>query len=219
MRPRRIVRARRAAAALARRMLFSLLRRTTMKTLLATILLAAVAAPAAAGPDFVTPSPRPRALAASSGVRDIGPQDDILFGFDSHALTSASQQQLASAAAWLKTHPRYRIVLEGYTDSSGFQVYNEDLATRRAAMARSHLISLGVSSDRIILVVYGEVGARGPVDPLSRRVVMYATDRSPSEISTVSLDRKRALRAVWVERDNALISEQRSTRPEVVSRR
>jgi outer membrane protein OmpA-like peptidoglycan-associated protein len=189
-----------------------------MKTLLATILLAAVAAPAAAGPDFVTPSPQPRPLAASSGVRDIGPQDDILFGFDSHALTPAAQQQLASVAAWMKTHPRHRLVLEGYTDSSGFRVYNEDLATRRAATARSHLIGLGVPSQRIVLVVYGEVGARGTVDPLSRRVVLYATDRSPSEIATASLDRKRALSAVWVERD-ALISEQRATRPEVVSRR
>jgi outer membrane protein OmpA-like peptidoglycan-associated protein len=189
-----------------------------MKTLLATILLAAVAAPAAAGPDFVTPSPRPRALAASAGVREIGPQDDILFGTDSAALTPASQQQLASVAAWMKTHPNHRLVLEGYTDSSGFRVYNEDLATRRAAMARNHLISLGVPSQRIVLVVYGEVGARGAVDPLSRRVVLYATDRSPSEIATASLDRKRALSAVWVDRE-ALISERRATRPEVVSRR
>ncbi|HWO19328.1 MAG TPA: OmpA family protein [Kofleriaceae bacterium] len=190
-----------------------------MKTLLATILLAAIAAPAAAGPDFVTPSPRPRALAASSGVRDIGPQDDILFAFDSHALTSAAQQQLASVAAWLKTHPRYQIVLEGYTDSSGFQVYNEDLATRRAAIARSHLISLGVPASRIVLVVYGEVAARAPLDPLSRRVVMYATEQSPAAVATASLDRKQALRAVWSERDNALFSEQRTKRPEVVSRR
>lgn len=190
-----------------------------MKTLLATLLLAAIAAPAAAGPDFTTPSPRPRPLAASSGVRDIGPQDDILFALDSHALTAEGQQALASAAAWMKAHPRHQLVLEGYTDSSGFRVYNEDLATRRAAIARNHLISLGVPSQRIVLVVYGELGARGPIDPLSRRVVMYATDRSPSQIATASLDRKRALSAVWVDRGDALISEKRTIRPEVISQR
>lgn len=190
-----------------------------MKTLLATLLLAAIAAPAVAGPDFVTPSPRPRPLAASSGVRDIGPQDDILFALDSATLTTDAQQSLASAAAWMKAHPRHQLVLEGYTDSSGFRIYNEDLATRRAAIARNHLISLGVPSQRIVLVVYGEMGARGMLDPLSRRVVMYATDRSPGQIASASLDRKRALSAVWVDRGDALISEKRTIRPEVISRR
>jgi hypothetical protein len=76
-----------------------------------------------------------------------------------------------------------------------------------------------VSSQRIVLIVYGEMVARGRIDPLSRRVIMYATDRSPSEIATASLDRKRALSAVWVDRGDALISEKRTIRPEVVSRR
>jgi outer membrane protein OmpA-like peptidoglycan-associated protein len=183
-----------------------------MKTLLATLLLAAVAAPAVAGPDFVTPNPRPKELAASSGAREVAPLDDILFDLDSHALSPLAQQQLASAAAWMKRHPRFRLVLEGYTDGSGFHFYNEDLATRRAAIARNHLIGLGVPSHRIVIVVYGEAAARAQVDASARRVVFYATELSPREIATASIDRKRALSAVWVERDTLFSQERRPQR-------
>jgi outer membrane protein OmpA-like peptidoglycan-associated protein len=189
-----------------------------MKTLLATIVLAALAAPAVAGPDFVTPNHKPRELAASGGAREVAPSDDILFDVDSHALSSTALQQLASTAAWMKRHPRYRLVLEGYTDGSGLPFYNEDLATRRAALTRNHLIALGVPTDRIVMVVYGEAAARAQLDPLSRRVVLYATQLSPQQIAAASIDRKRALSTVWVERD-ALFTQQRSPRPvQVVTR-
>jgi outer membrane protein OmpA-like peptidoglycan-associated protein len=188
----------------------------TMKTLLATLVLAA-ATPAAAGPDFVTPTPPPRALAASDGATQITPMDDILFASDADALSPLAQQQLASAAAWLKQHPRYRLVLEGHTDAAGQPYYNEDLATRRAAHARAHLIALGVPSDRIIVVVYGEVAARATRDPLARRVVLYATHLPPRAIAAASLDRKRALSAVWVEQD-ALYRQERTPRTLVGTR-
>jgi outer membrane protein OmpA-like peptidoglycan-associated protein len=186
-----------------------------MKTLLAMLVLAAATAPAAAGPDFVTGNPRPRPLAASAGAREIAPIDDIRFALDSYALSSVAQQQLASAAAWLKRNPRFRIVLEGYTDASGPGYYNEDLATRRAARARQYLVGLGVPSHRIIVVVYGEQAATAAIDESTRKVVMYATDRTAQQIARASLDRKRALNAVWVERDTLF----RESRPVLVGTR
>ncbi len=185
-----------------------------MKTLIA-ILVLAVAAPAAAGPDFVTPTPRPRPLAASTGVGQLAPQDDVLFDVDSHMLSDAARQRLATVAAWLKRNPQFRLVLEGYTDASGSRAHNEDLATRRAAAARAHLIGLGVPSDRTVLVVYGEAAARDERDSLSRRVVLYATELPPHAIATASIDRKRALGAVWVEQ-GALISLERGLQPPVL---
>jgi outer membrane protein OmpA-like peptidoglycan-associated protein len=179
-----------------------------MKTLLATLMLAVAAAPAAAGPDFVTSNRTPRPLAASSGVREIAPIDDILFALDSDALSAEALQKLTSAAAWLKRHPSYRLVLEGYTDRSGPRDYNEDLATSRAAAARDLLIQLGVPADRLLIVVYGETAARAQYDALSRRVVFYATDRGPREIALASLEKKHALSAAWV-RQGTLFSERR----------
>jgi outer membrane protein OmpA-like peptidoglycan-associated protein len=182
-----------------------------MKTLLATLLLAAAVAPAAAGPDFVSSSPAPRPLAASSGTREVAPADDILFDLDSHTLSQQAQERLTTAAAWVKRHPGYRLVLEGYTDGSGSRVYNEDLATSRAAAARNYLRVRGVPADRIVIVVFGESAASAPVDSLSRRVVFYATDRDPREVALASMQHKRALSAVWVDRD-VLFNEHR--RPE-----
>lgn len=182
-----------------------------MKTLLATLALAAAATPAAAGPDFVTPTPHPRALAASDGINQIAPMDDVLFESDSDVLSPFAADRLATAAAWLQQNPRYRLVLEGYTDAAGQPFYNEDLATRRAVNARAHLIALGVPSHRIIVVVYGEAAARATRDPLARRVVLYATHLPPRTIAAASLDRKRALSAVWVEQ-GTLYTQERTPR-------
>ena len=189
-----------------------------MKTLLAMLLLAATASPAAAGPDFVTPTPRPHPLAASHGTREIPPLDDILFELDSSTLSLEGGQQLAAAATWLKSHPRYRLVLEGYTDASGSRTYNEDLATSRAAAARAHLITLGVPSSRIQLIVYCEAAARSQVDSLARRVVVYATDRPARAVALASIQHKQALSSVWVER-NELVSQSRAPGRVLVSSR
>jgi hypothetical protein len=183
----------------------------------AILCLLAMASPAMAGPDFVTAERRPGQLAASGGVREIAPMDDVLFGVDSEALSDAASVQLRAAAAWWAKHPRMRLVLEGYTDASGPRFYNEELATRRAANARRRLIGLGVPSDRIVVVVYGENGARSQDDPLARRVVIYATDRSAEAIASASLDGQRsngarAQGAIWVER-NVLFKEARATEP------
>ena len=161
-----------------------------MTILLASLVLVAAVASAVAGPDFLTPDPRPRPLAASDSARQIAPFDDLIFEYDSDALTSAALRQLDTAVAWMKRHPRYRLVLEGYTDSSGRAAYNEDLATRRAATVRDHLVALGVPSDRLLLVIYGEAAAHRRVHPLDRRVVLYATTarstRSPGPRSPAS---------------------------------
>src|SRR5690348_10545309 len=87
-RSRRMRAAREAPAlGLACRMLIPFVGAFAMKTLVASLLLAAAAVPAAAGPDFVTPNPRPRSTAPSDSARELAPFDDIVFAYDSHALT------------------------------------------------------------------------------------------------------------------------------------
>jgi outer membrane protein OmpA-like peptidoglycan-associated protein len=191
---------------------------TTMKTLLATLLLAATAASAAAGPDFVSRNPRPHPLAASSGTSEVGPADDLLFDLGSHTLSPQALERLTAAAAWAKLHPGYRLVLEGYTDGSGSRVFNEDLATTRAVAARNYLMVRGVPADRIVIVVFGEATATARIDSLSRRVVFYATDRAPREIAIASMQHKRALSAVWVDR-NVLFNERRAPERTLVGSR
>ena len=182
-----------------------------MKTLLASLIGCVLATTAAAGPDFTSHSPRAQPLAASPASSEIGPLDDVVFETNSARLADSSITQIASAARWMRRNPNQRIVIEGYADSVGYEVYNEDLATRRAFVVRQTLIGHGVSPDRIIMLVYGEQGAYGGEHPLDRRVVMYATKQMPQVIAKASFDRKNALTATWT-RDKALFTETRSQR-------
>ena len=188
-----------------------------MKTLIAAFLGCLVAAPAAAGPDFTSHSPRAHSLSASPASTEIGPLDDVIFATNSTRLTDAAITQIATAARWLRKNPGQRIVVEGYADSIGFEVYNEDLATRRADVVRQSLIGNGVSPDRIITVVYGEHVAIGGEHPLDRRVVMYATKLAPQQIASASFRHRDALSATWTN-GKALFTETRAKRTVIGTR-
>lgn len=167
-----------------------------LKKLLASLIVVGAAAlPAAAGPDFTSVTPNAK-LAASEGTRAMLPTDDVVFAHGSAALMDSSAQQVAAAARWMK-HNRGTIVLEGHANSLGAPAYNADLATRRAEIVRQHLMALGVPSDRIMVVVYGEAGSEVRPSPLDRRVVMYATTQPPRAIVRATLDRGQAISAMW----------------------
>ena len=170
-----------------------------MKTLLALCIVAAAAAPAAAGPDFSTRDPRPGRAALSDGTRALAPQDDVVFDYDSSALLESGQAQIDTAARWLRRHPGMRVVLEASADSAGDAQYNHDLATRRAQTVRDHLVYRGVRADRIVLVIFGETGARPDPEPLDRRVVLYASAMPVAAIVRASFERKHALTAAWIQ--------------------
>jgi outer membrane protein OmpA-like peptidoglycan-associated protein len=174
-----------------------------MKTL-ACIGLGLVATAAAADPaaDFVGTSHRTtdRSLAASDGQRPIDPMDIVAFSFDSQALDTAAQSQIARMATWMKDHGDQRLILEGHTDRSGARDYNDDLALRRAEMVRNHLNALGVDPDRVIIAVYGERGANRNVDSLDRKVVAYASNRSVGVIVHDILDDRAAREVRWTDK-------------------
>ncbi len=108
------------------------IRRIIMKTLLAMLLLAATAAQRRRGP---TSSPRPRARTRSRPRT--APARSHRSTTSCSSSTRASSRSRGTAACGggglAQGHPRYRLVLEGYTDASGSRTYNEDLATSRAA--------------------------------------------------------------------------------------
>jgi len=178
---------------------------TKLPILFATLI--ATTAPALAGPDFATPTPHSGRVTASPGTREIAPSDDVTFHLDSAILHDTEQRQIITAASWLRDHPKHSIILEGYADASGPLVYNEDLATRRASTVRGQLIARGVPADRIVVIVYGEIGATGPVNSLDRRVVMHSTKDPIVDVVAVALNRG-AVNAVWT-KDGALFRETR----------
>jgi peptidoglycan-associated lipoprotein len=53
-------------------------------------------------------------------------------------------------------YPRVKIQVEGHCDERGTNEYNLALGERRANAAKKYLVSLGVSTDRISSISYGE---------------------------------------------------------------
>jgi outer membrane protein OmpA-like peptidoglycan-associated protein len=190
------------------------MKRRTRTAALAGLFVAATAAPAVAGPDFITPD-RSVPLAASDAQNEEQPQDDLVFAYDSAVLSPTGKTQLESVAKWLQVHPHYRLVLEGRADSSGPAAYNADLANRRLEITRDQLAAFGVASDRILLALYGENGARVPADRVDHRVVMFASRAPLSTLVSTELDRS-AIETSWTLR-GSIYRESRGITPVMVA--
>ncbi len=85
-----------------------------------------------------------------------GPLGDVRFGFDSYELDDEARVILRNNADWLKDRSRDKVEVEGHCDERGTVEYNLALGAKRARAAKDYLTTLGVSSDRITTISYGE---------------------------------------------------------------
>jgi len=81
---------------------------------------------------------------------------DIQFRRDESELSADTMRKLYPLATLLKDKPQRSIVIEGYTDSTGDEVYNQKLSERRAETVRDFLASAGVEPRRVSVRGYGE---------------------------------------------------------------
>ncbi|GAO31129.1 OmpA/MotB domain protein [Geofilum rubicundum JCM 15548] len=86
--------------------------------------------------------------------------NNILFGFDSYELSSTARTNLNKMITVFDTYPDTDIEVQGHTDSSGSDTYNQDLSERRANAVTSYLVNRGVSSSRLTTVGYGETSPK-----------------------------------------------------------
>ena len=82
--------------------------------------------------------------------------EKVYFDYDSSELKPASQEILTKKAEWLKENGDYKLKIEGNCDERGSTEYNLALGARRAEAAAKFISALGVSSDRLTTVSYGE---------------------------------------------------------------
>ena len=87
---------------------------------------------------------------------------DIYFDFDRYDVRSQDTETLKQNAALLTKYPNVKIQVEGHCDERGTQEYNLALGERRANSAKRYLASLGIPSDRVSIISYGE---ERPFDP------------------------------------------------------
>jgi peptidoglycan-associated lipoprotein len=85
-----------------------------------------------------------------------GPLKDIYFSFDRYDLEGEARETLKVNADWLKRNPVARIEIEGHCDERGTNEYNLALGAKRAQAAKDYLITLGISTERLSTISYGE---------------------------------------------------------------
>lgn len=81
---------------------------------------------------------------------------DILFDVDSAVLSVAARDELDRFAQVMLDYPKTAILVQGHTDSSGSEEYNQRLSLRRAETVQNHLLLREVDPSRIAAVGYGE---------------------------------------------------------------
>jgi peptidoglycan-associated lipoprotein len=102
---------------------------------------------------------------ASRSVDDLNresPLQPAFFDYDSAELTTTARTALDANAAVLRKYPTWAVTVEGHCDERGTAEYNSALAERRAAAARTYLVSLGLPAERLHIVSYGK---EFPFDP------------------------------------------------------
>ena len=86
----------------------------------------------------------------------------IFFDFDKYDIRLADTEILKGNSALLKKFPNVKIQIEGHCDERGTNEYNLALGERRANSTKKYLSSLGITSDRVSTISYGE---EKPMDP------------------------------------------------------
>lgn len=83
-------------------------------------------------------------------IRNIG------FGLESAAVNGESRERVTALANYLNSHAGMSAMVEGHTDSTGSEAYNQSLSEQRAAAVAKVLTDGGVSAGRVQSVGHGE---------------------------------------------------------------
>ncbi len=100
---------------------------------------------------------------------------DVLFDVGKAELKPGSYRAVEQLVQFLAEYPQRRVLIEGFTDSSGGDDTNLTLSQRRSDAVRAALIERGISSSRVATRGYGEAFPRATNDnaagrQLNRRV-------------------------------------------------
>ena len=81
---------------------------------------------------------------------------DVLFDYNKAELKPTAQGDIGKLAGFLQENPDRKVIVEGYTDSTGSASYNQSLSERRADSVRMALVRMGVDPARIVTMGYGK---------------------------------------------------------------
>jgi outer membrane protein OmpA-like peptidoglycan-associated protein len=81
---------------------------------------------------------------------------DVLFDLNKAELKSSAFPNIAKLAQFLQENADRKVIVEGYTDSTGSAAYNQSLSERRANSVMAALVRAGVEPSRIVAQGYGK---------------------------------------------------------------
>lgn len=79
----------------------------------------------------------------------------VLFGFDQATLTAGSKSTLNDLTAILNKYPDTDVEIQGHTDNTGTEKYNQALSERRASVVSNYLADQGIELQRLSTIGYG----------------------------------------------------------------
>lgn len=83
-------------------------------------------------------------------------KSDVLFDVNSATLKSGGYTEINRVAQVLTQYPQTNIQIAGHTDSSGTEVYNQQLSEQRAMSVQNALANQGVAANRMRAIGFGE---------------------------------------------------------------
>jgi peptidoglycan-associated lipoprotein len=106
----------------------------------------------------VTVPPPPAPTAHEPTLQELFDKEvkDAYFDYDKADIRADARDALSQTAQFLRSYPQMKIVVEGHCDERGSTEYNLALGDRRAAAAKTFLVSLGIPADRLETVSYGK---------------------------------------------------------------
>lgn len=81
---------------------------------------------------------------------------DVLFDTAKSTLRPPAREALARLSGIVLNYPSLRLTIEGHTDSTGTQEFNQKLSEQRAAAVRDYLAAQGLSMDSMVTRGLGE---------------------------------------------------------------
>ena len=109
--------------------------------------------------------------------------DHLYFDTDSFSLRPNSEAELQLIVGMMKVNPRISIVIEGYTDSSGTKIYNQELSQKRANAIKEALIRRGIDASRILATGMGDANPRGDNQTEEGRALNRRTEMRIREVN------------------------------------
>ena len=101
-------------------------------------------------------------LARKEAAMKAAKLEPVYFDFDQWSIREDQKEVMVKNSQWLKANPNTKVRLEGHCDERGTAEYNLALGQKRAEAVRAFLEGMGIPSQRMATISYGE---ERPVDP------------------------------------------------------